>query len=473
MRQRRRSVLLNPVLIGAVTTLVAVVAVFLAYNANNGLPFTPGYSLTVQLPDAANLVRGNDVRIAGVRVGAVTSIAPRQDPRTGAVIAILKVKLQPSAGPLPADSTVIVRSRSALGLKYVEFVRGSSAKQLASGSTLPLANARPEPVELDQVLNMFNADVRRASQSNLVTFGDTFAGRGGDLNATIGQLKPLLSDLAPVAQNLASPQTRLAHLFVALNRAATEVAPVAETQAGLFRDLDATFAQLAGVARPYIQQSIQGGPSALAQATRSFASERPFIAQTTDFMRLLRPSARALGTAAPALSGALTAGVRTLPPAVALNGRLAKSLTALQTFAQDPLVTLGLTDLTGTASAGAPLAADLAGAQTVCNYVTLLFRNVASLLSEGDSVGTWQRFVIVLSPLGPNNEGVPASAPANGPGIDNHLHVTPYPNVGAPGQLRECEAGNQGYVSGKTLIGNVPGNVGTATDLTTRAAGLR
>jgi len=39
---------------------------------------------------------------------------------------------------------------------------------------------------------------------------------------------------------------------------------------------------------------------------------------------------------------------------------------------------------------------------------------VASLLSEGDSVGTWQRFVIVLTPNGPNNEGVPSAAPANG-----------------------------------------------------------
>jgi virulence factor Mce-like protein len=473
MRRRHRGLLLNPVLIGAITTLVAVIAVFLAYNANNGLPFTPGYALTVELPDAANLVRGNDVRIAGVRVGAITSIAPRQDPHTGAAIARLDLKLQPSAGPLPVDSTVIVRSRSALGLKYLEVVRGSAATTLPSGATLPLANARPEPVELDQVLNMFDARTRAASQANLVSFGDTFAGRGTGLNATIGQLTPLLRDLAPVAQNLAAPQTRLAHLFEALNRAAAQVAPVAETQAGLFRNLDATFAQLAGVARPFIQQSIQNAPPALEQAIRSFASERPFIAKTTNFMRLLRPSAQALRGAAPALAGALHAGATNFGPADALNRRLATSLTALQSFAQDPLVTLGLGDVTQTAQAGAPIAADLAGAQTVCNYVTLFFRNVASLLSEGDSIGTWQRFVIVLTPSGPNNEGVPAAAPANGPGNDNHLHVNPYPNVAAPGQPRECEAANESYLAGTTVTGNVPGNVGTATDVTTRAKGLK
>ena len=44
MRRRGAgSIAANPVLIGAATTLVIVVAVFLAYNANSGLPFVPTY----------------------------------------------------------------------------------------------------------------------------------------------------------------------------------------------------------------------------------------------------------------------------------------------------------------------------------------------------------------------------------------------------------------------------------------------
>ncbi len=57
----------------------------------------------------------------------------------------------------------------------------------------------------------------------------------------------------------------------------------------------------------------------------------------------------------------------------------------------------------------------LAPTQTVCNYLTLWFRNISSLLSVGDHNGTWQRFIIVTTPQGPNNEGGPSSAPANGP----------------------------------------------------------
>ena len=45
----------NPVLVGVATTLVIVVAVFLAYNANQGLPWVPTYRLTAEVPgrDAA------------------------------------------------------------------------------------------------------------------------------------------------------------------------------------------------------------------------------------------------------------------------------------------------------------------------------------------------------------------------------------------------------------------------------------
>jgi ABC-type transporter Mla subunit MlaD len=66
----------SPVLIGALTTLIVIVAVFLSYNANSGLPFVPTYDVSVELPDAANLVEGNEVRIGGFRVGAIDKITP-------------------------------------------------------------------------------------------------------------------------------------------------------------------------------------------------------------------------------------------------------------------------------------------------------------------------------------------------------------------------------------------------------------
>ena len=163
----------------------------------------------------------------------------------------------------------------------------------------------------------------------------------------------------------------------------------------------------------------------------------------------------------------LTVGEPALRKSVQLNKDLKPVFQSLERFAEDPLVALGVQDLGTTARIANPLFAAITPSQTVCNYWTLLFRNAASLLSEGDNNGTGQRFMIVAAPQGPNNEGSPSSGPANGPTKDNYLHANPYPNTAAPGQTQECEAGNESYAAGKQVIGNDPGNQGKSTQKTT------
>jgi phospholipid/cholesterol/gamma-HCH transport system substrate-binding protein len=452
----------NPVLIGAATVLVVLVAVFLAYNANQGLPFVPTYTLKAEMPSAANLVRGNDVRIGGVRVGTVDKIdVQRQE--DGTSIAVLGLKLERSVSPLPKDSTVIVRPRSALGLKYVELTRGSSDEGFQDGDTIPLAQATPAPVEFDEFLNMFDEPTRDAAATNLEGFGDAFAGRGPSINQAIGALRPLLRDIIPVARNLSSRETNLPRFISALADTARIVAPAAESQAELFVNLDITFAALREVA-PFIQESISEGPATLETGIADFPVQRPFLANTEGLFRELQPGARALRTAAPDLADALELGTPVLKRSPAFNRRLASLLTEVQTFSEDPQVPRGIRRLTETMQTLNPTLQFLAPAQTTCNYIALWFRNIGSLLSEGDANGTWQRFIIVANPQGPNNEGSPSSAPANGPTLENHLHTNPYPNTAAPGQPKECEAGNETYVKGRTVTSNPPGTQQAATE---------
>jgi len=456
----------NPVLIGAATTLIVVVAVFLAYNANSGLPFVPSYSVKTQVPSAANLVVGNEVRLGGARVGVVEEIEPVRRP-DGSIIAELRMKLETTVKPLPVDSTVLVRPRSALGLKYVEITRGTSSRGFPDGATIPFSQAVPTPVEFDDVVNTFDTPTRVASRHNLTEFGNALTGRGADLNIALEELQPLLQNLVPVMNNLADPQTKLARLVRALGRTSAIVAPVAETQARLFVNLDTTFIALAGVARPFIQDTISTGPAALDAGIESFPVQRPFLANTEAFVRELRPGVRALRGAAPDLADALRIGTPVLKRSLDFNRRLKPTFVALEEFAADPAVKLGVADLTSLAKIANPLVAHLTPAQTVCNYVTLWFRNVASLLSVGDTNGTGQRFIIIATPQGSNNEGGPSSAPANGPMRDNYLHTNPYPNTASPGQTNECEAGNEPYTAGQQAIGNAAGNQGTSTEKTT------
>jgi phospholipid/cholesterol/gamma-HCH transport system substrate-binding protein len=460
----------NPVLVGVATTLVIVVAVFLAYNANAGLPWVPSYRITAEVPSAANLVRGNEARIGGLRVGTIDKIKPirRKD---GTYAAILDLKLETRVRPLPVDSKLIIRPRSALGLKYVQITRGSSKQGFKDGARIPIsAYERPRPVDIDVFYSMFDEKTRNASQENLRGYGSSFAGRGESLNRTIEALVPLATNAAKVFGVITEPGTRFENFFRSQGRAAEIVAPVAEIQAALWASLDQTFTAFAEVAYPYIQQSITRGPSGLDTATDVFPKVRPFFKNSEQFFAELQPGFHALRASHRDLANGFVAGATNVRRSVALNRRLTTFLTALDRLAKDPVVPIALRDLVETVKALDPTLQYLTPTQTVCNYVGLLFRNASFLLSEGDANGTWLRFVPLITPQGPNNETGPSAAPSSGGGPDqtnatrNFVHNNAYPNTAAPGQTRECEAANEKYQAGKTTIGNLPGGQGTVTD---------
>jgi ABC-type transporter Mla subunit MlaD len=377
---------------------------------------------------------------------------------------------------VPKDSTVVVRSRSALGLKYLEVDKGTSSEGWPQGSTLPLTVAHPKPVEIDQFFNMFDAPTRKAAQDNLVAFGDALAGRGPDLNVALGELRPLVTRLEPVARNLASPKTGVGRFFRALADSAAEVAPVAETQARQWVSLESTFGAFARVARPFIQETISETPPTLDTLTRTAPRIRTFLGHSATLFADLRPGIKALSDSSPTVAAALETGADVLPGAPEMNRQVALTAQTLGEFATDPGVRGGIRYSTQLFDFLNPALRFVGPAQTVCNYGTLLARNAQNDLSiSPDGIGTAQRFIVmsagetdaITGVNAPNSENGPSFAPANSLTDlqNNYLHANPYPNTASPGQHpRECEAGNEPYLPNRTVIGNVPGNQGTVTE---------
>jgi virulence factor Mce-like protein len=469
----------SPTMVGSITVLIAVVAVFLAYNANSGLPFVPTYNLSAEVPSANSLVPGNEVRIGGVRVGIVSEITPVAH-EDGSVTARFDLTLDEDARPIPKDSQIVIRARSALGLQYLEINRGTSEEGYESGATIPVTAARPEPVEFDDVLSTFDEPTREAIQANLVEFGNALAGRGIDLNGALGELPETLEVLEPVARNLSEPDTRLVQFIDALAATAAEVAPVAEEQAEMFVNLDTTFAAFASVANPFIQDTISETPPTLDVGTRALPVIRPFLENSAGLFADLQPGIDAFVATSPAIADALEVGAPILRRSVAFNEELGPTAQALRNLNDDNDARAGIERLRETSTVLTPTLRFVTPAQTVCNYAAILSENLASLFGQGEGPGTWQRTEIIIAPQGqntsdpneaspPNNEGSPSSAPASGGGnsLGNFLHSNPYPNTAAPGQDQECEAGNEGWLPGQAVIGNVPGNQGTNTRETT------
>ncbi|HEY5053542.1 MAG TPA: MlaD family protein [Solirubrobacterales bacterium] len=464
MRNRRgiQGVASSPILVGAVTVLVVIVAVFLAYNANNGLPFVSTYNLSAEVPNADALVKGNEVRIGGVRVGIVKSVVPVQL-GNGKFAAKLSLSLDKDAEPLPVDSTMIIRPKSALGLKYLQIIPGNSSKGFAAGETIPTSAARPEPVDIDQFFSMFDEKTRLAIRRTEAGFGNALAGRGPQINGAIGAARQLVEHAEPVLSDIVAPSTNFAGFWRALENLNATVAPVANENASLFVVLDRTFGAFAHVSRPFIQETIVKGPSTLDTANADLPVLRPFLRESQRFFTAFKPGAAALARTSPTIAAALHAGVPVLNASPVFNAQLVPTADALLDFQASPGVFNGLNLLIDTNNILEPTLKFVVPAQTTCNYLTLLLRNVASASGEGNGVGTWLSFISPTPPEGPNNEGSPASAPANGPTPPNHLHYNPYPNTASPGQPEECEAGNEHYEVGRTVIGNAPGNQGTTT----------
>jgi ABC-type transporter Mla subunit MlaD len=240
------------------------------------------------VPSAANLVRGNEVRVGGARVGTVDRIEARRR-EDGTSFARLVLKLEKAVDPLPRDSSIAIRSKSALGLKYVQIERGDAQEGFADGATMPLSASDPGQVEFDEVINTFDDPTRAGIQGSLDGFGTALAGRGESLNSAIGAFRPLLRDVIPVAQNLSARSTDLRGLVRGLSRAAAEVGAGGRSAGRAVRQPrhDVHGAQ---PGRPALHPGVDQRERPGARRRRAVLPvQRPFLRDTASLFEELRP----------------------------------------------------------------------------------------------------------------------------------------------------------------------------------------
>ena len=471
MRTRRGPVSLldNPVLIGTVTILVAALAVYLSYIAENGLPFVSTYQVSVQVANADELTKNADVRVGGARVGQILTITP--EPPTKAwphPYARLQLALDNNLGPLPPDTHYRVRLSSVLGGKYLELIPGHvRTGRIPDGGTLtlstnPAVNHELPFVDLDTALAAFGPATRDALRSALEQYGEVVAGRGNQLNDTLYSLSRTLVPLDRLLGVFVDPGNRLAQLLVGAAQTTSALAAVAPQLTSL---MNAGATPLDALARSQLGGAIDQTPPTESVATSVLSQSLPALTEAASITAELRPGTALLPLATRRLDQIVTAGTPIWGPVPKLSRELRAALAAVQALARDPASTqtfsaLGSYDLaTFGASADVGLGAVLravAPAQFACNVAGLWLRNFASGLTEGDSTGAWLRAM----PIFDTNQSAQASAPAS------DLHINYYPSENSS----QCQAGNEGY-TGQQLIGNPP-QTGKTVDNTAPPPGV-
>ena len=501
------SISASPTMVGAVTTLIVIVAVFLAYNANNGLPFVPVYRVSVAVPDAARLTGNNEVRIGGHRVGVVESIDAVQPAdsdltaqagggseganTTGGVVARLNLKLDEAAEPLPEDSIFRVRYRSAFGLKYLEIIRGTGDPApegytfdgTDDGGTCAVpvdpqsfalqldAHAGngcfQEQTEFDQIADTFDTRTRTAVRTNLEGFGTAFAGRGTSLNDAVRSLQPLFRGLQSVTGVLTEPSTRFERFFPELADASRIVAPVAEHQADLFTRAAVAFAAISSDPAS-LQDTISETAPTLETGIDVLPRQRPFLTDLATLGRALRPGVEDLRLTLPVLNQAIETGTPVLRASPATNQRLRAVFAETNRLVSNPATRISLQRLREAFETAEPLARFVVPAQTVCNYWNYWFTFLPNGLSDRDQVGYSFRQALTNMPSSLEVETPVAgysgeqangrdAAPLGGtfkPYEHPILNVQPY---GPHGQHNaDCQGGQQGYPLGSMPVPGLP-----------------
>jgi virulence factor Mce-like protein len=482
------SVMASPVLVGAVTVLIVIVGVYLAYNANKGLPFVPTYDIKAELPNGQKLIAGNEVRLGGFLVGNVSNMRPITKTVGGKTrtIALLDLKLKKDVDALPVDTTVRVRPKSALGLKYLDIVPGHSKKLLRPGDTIPLSQAAPQAVEYEDVFSTFDKPTRDNARLALRGYGDAFAARGTSINQAIAAFNPFFTHLTPVMKTLDNPSTRLNRFFASINQAAAEVVPVAKVQADLFGKMANTVDAISACAG-CLQQTIAKTPSTLSVGAASFRAQRPFYADFTALSKDLRPTVAVLHSHLGTINSALETGTPVLKRTPAMYQALGKVFGALDNLGRNPITLLALQDLHLTFAVLRPFMEFVAPYNTVCNNANAFFTGLATHMSEGVTGGTSEAVLVRTGTNSQHNafnqsEDVrPADVPAN---RDPQTYVDPTgnhyqilhsgssqyaPAVDAQGNA-DCESGQTGYIDGplaKSGHKYQPANIGPTENFNT------
>ena len=171
-------------------TVTAILGLSIAHS---GVSATVGYQAVFS--DVTGLTVGNDVDIAGVRVGDVTSISVYQRNQ-----ALVGFSVQ-SGRPLPASVTATIKYLNLVGQRYIELGQGTGpvGRTLPQGGTIPVAHTTPA-LDLTELFNGFQPLFQALSPGDVNQLSgeiiQVFQGESPNITALVASVGSLTTALA-------------------------------------------------------------------------------------------------------------------------------------------------------------------------------------------------------------------------------------------------------------------------------------
>jgi phospholipid/cholesterol/gamma-HCH transport system substrate-binding protein len=280
-----------------VAVLAVVVLAFLLLRGD-------AYSVTARFVSASQLVTGNEVKVAGQRVGTIKEITLSDDGQ-----ALVKFTVEEGAyEPLRRGTRAIVRQTSLSGVanRYVDLqLGGADRPEIPDGGLIPGADT-VSAIDLDQLFDTFDPRTRKALGGTIRLLRDFNAGRTDQANEALRLLNPALSTSSRLFAELNRNTPDFERFITATSRLVTDVAERDDALASLIANL-ATATDALASRRDDLAAAVGTLPQFLRKGNTTFVNLRsalddldPVVADAKPIVRdkliplfdVLRPFAR-------------------------------------------------------------------------------------------------------------------------------------------------------------------------------------
>jgi phospholipid/cholesterol/gamma-HCH transport system substrate-binding protein len=301
---------------------------------------TKGYRIHLLPPESTQLAKQSDVRISGVDVGKVISIAPGTGQRADVTIEVHR-----RYAPIATDTKAMLRAKTLLGETYIELTPGHRARGIVpEGGMLARAAISPT-VELDEIMSTFDDKTRERFRRWMQASAEAVHGRGVDINATFGQLPgftekfdDLLRTLDAQGSAVRRTISTTGDVFAAISQREGELRGLIADSNRLFGTISKRNRDLAAIFRalpPFERESSKTLP----QLTSLAKAADPVVRQLQPAATAMTPAFRALSRLGPEFEGlftrlddVVTASKNGLPAFDHILARLPDLLDAFQPF---------------------------------------------------------------------------------------------------------------------------------------------
>ncbi|HEX4723294.1 MAG TPA: MCE family protein [Pseudonocardiaceae bacterium] len=190
----------NPYAIGIISLSVIVLVLVAAFNSDNLPIIGGGTTYSADFTEDAGLQSGDDVRIAGVKVGKVTSIGLENDH--------VKVTFQVKNAWVGDQSSADIKIKTLLGAKYLS-VDPEGTNALNPDTAIPTSRTT-SPYD---VLDAFNGLSRTVGALNTDQLSQSFEVLSETFANTPANVRSALDGLSALSKTISSRDQQLAQLL--------------------------------------------------------------------------------------------------------------------------------------------------------------------------------------------------------------------------------------------------------------------